>query len=51
MMADRLIREASVIASGETRFEDETGKIRYADPVSAHIGGHPKNILSKEFPP
>jgi len=41
MMADRLIREASVIASGETRFEDENGKIQYADPVSAHIGGRP----------
>ena len=39
MMADRWVREASVIASGEIRFQNDEGQIRYADPITAHVGG------------
>ncbi len=51
MIADRLVREASVIAAGDTRFEDEEGRIRYADPVAAHIGkGYRKNTVENLLP-
>jgi putative component of membrane protein insertase Oxa1/YidC/SpoIIIJ protein YidD len=39
MTADRLIREPSVVAAGEKPVADARGRIRYADPVSDHVGG------------
>jgi len=39
MTADRLIREPSVVVAAEQPVTDARGAIRYADPVSDHIGG------------
>jgi len=47
MMADRWVREASVIASGETRFQNDEGQIRYADPITAHVGGRSKSGVER----
>ncbi len=39
MTADRLIREPSVVEAAEKPVTDSRGFIRYADPVSDHVGG------------
>ncbi len=38
MTGDRLVREPSVVVGKEHPVEDPDGRIRYADPVSDHIG-------------
>jgi putative component of membrane protein insertase Oxa1/YidC/SpoIIIJ protein YidD len=40
MMGDRLIREPSVVMEAARPVTDAQGRIRYADPVSDHVGGH-----------
>ncbi len=39
MTGDRLIREPSVVNEGAHPVTDAQGGIRYADPVSDHVGG------------
>lgn len=39
MTGDRLIREPSVVQAGEKPVADGRGGVRYADPVSDHVGG------------
>lgn len=39
MTGDRLIREPSVVNEGAKPVTDSQGRIRYADPVSDHVGG------------
>jgi putative component of membrane protein insertase Oxa1/YidC/SpoIIIJ protein YidD len=43
MTADRLIREPSVVNEGAHPITDAQGRIRYADPVSDHVGGSVKS--------
>jgi hypothetical protein len=43
MTGDRLIREPSVVVAREKPIEDEHGHVRFADPVSDHIGGASTN--------
>ncbi len=38
MTGDRLVREPSVVMGKEHPVEDPDGRVRYADPVSDHIG-------------
>ncbi len=44
MTGDRLIREPSVVMAKAVPVEDDGGRIRYADPVSDHIGGGDRSL-------
>ena len=49
MTGDRLIAEASMVVARHQPVTNELGQVRFADPVSDHIGWRPSSRRDKSF--